>query len=193
MKNLTTLFAVLALAACGGSKPAPAPVEPPPVEATPPPVANVDPAPVQAPPPAVEPPPPPPPAKVMKAKAELTPVKGQKFKPTTVVFSQKEGDPTSEITSSGVEGLKAGSYHLVVHTATGCGPNATKAGPAFAGAATPVDFKADASSNSIDVPTAPVQVEGDQGVTGHVLVLHDDKGGKVGKAIACGPITSAAE
>lgn len=154
-------------------------------------MAEPAPTPEPAPPP---PPPPPPPPKVTKAKAELTPNKGQKFKPGTVMFSQKEGDSTSQVTSpSGFEGLKAGSYHLVVHTAADCGPNGTKAGAPFAGASTPVDFKADASSSAIDVPSAPVQLEGEQAVTGRVLVLHDDKGGKVGKAIACGPIATSAE
>lgn len=192
MKNFTTLFAVLALAACGGSKPAPAPIEPPPMEAPPPPV-SADPA------PAAEPAPPPPapvapPPKVTKAKAELTPVKGQKFKPATVMLSQKEGDATSDVSApGGFEGLKAGAYHLVVHSGAECGPNGTKAGAVFPGASAPIGFTAEASGGGIDVPTAAVQLEGDQSVTGKVLVLHADKAGKAGKALACGPITSAAE
>lgn len=190
MKNFITLFTVLAFAACGGSKPAPAPIEPPPVEA-PPPMAEPAPAPEPPPPP---PAPPPPPPKVTKAQAELTPIKGQKFKPGTVMISQKEGDSTSQVTSpAGFEGLKAGSYHLVVHTAADCGPNATKAGAVFTGASTPVGFTADATSSAIDVPSAPVQLEGEQSVTGRVLVLHADKAGKIGKAIACGPIATSAE
>lgn len=156
-------------------------------------MASAEPAPApEAPPP--PPPAAPPPPKVMKAKVELTPVKGQKFKAATVMLSQKEGDPTSEVTSSGgFEGLKAGPYHLVVHSSAECGPNATKAGAVFPGAATPLDFKADAGNGAIEMPSAAVQLEGDQGVTGKVLVLHADKGGKVGKALACGPITNAAE
>lgn len=161
-------------------------MEEPPVEAAP----MVEPAPAPEPAPEATPPPPPPP-KVTKAKAELAPVKGQKFKPGTVMFSQTEGDSTSQVTSpEGFEGLKAGSYHLVVHTAAECGPNATKAGKAFPGAATPLEFKAEADSSAIDVPSAPLQLEGEQTVTGRVLVLHDDKRGKVGKALACGPITA---
>ena len=192
MKNFTTLFTVLAFAACGGSKPAPASIEPPPVE-EPAPVAAAEPTPAPEAPPPVAPPAPPPP-KVTKAKAELTPVKGQKFKAATVTLSQKEGDSTSELVSSaGFEGLKAGSYHLVVHSGAECGPNATRAGTVFAGATAPIGFKADASGGAIEVPAAAVQLEGEQAVTGKVLVLHADKGGKAGKALACGPITSAAE
>lgn len=189
MKNFITLFSVLAFAACGGSKPAPVSVEPPPVEEAPPPVME-EPVPAAEAAPEVTPPPPPAP-KVTKAKAELSPNKGQKFQPGVVMFSQTEGDATSQVSSpEGFAGLKAGSYHLVVHTAADCGPNATKAGAPFPGAEAPIAFTAEADSSAIDVPSAPLQLEGEKTVTGRVLVLHSDKRGKAGKALACGPITA---
>jgi len=33
-------------------------------------------------------------------------------------------------------------------------------------------------------------LDGEHSVVGHTLVLHDDKKGKPGKAVACGAITS---
>jgi hypothetical protein len=36
-----------------------------------------------------------------------------------------------------------------------------------------------------------LQLDGDGTIVGHTLVLHDDKKGKPGKVLACGPITMA--
>jgi len=181
MKTSSLFVAALA----HGNKPPPAaPAEPapaPPVE----PVAS-------KPEPPPEPPAPPPPPKVMKATAELAPNKGQKFKAATIKFSQKEGESTTEVTSTGwFDGLKAGKYHLVVHTSAECGASAAKAGkPLAATANVAMDFTADKDSGNIDISGVVAMVEGDQTITGHTLVLHDDKGGKPGKALACGPIVT---
>jgi hypothetical protein len=186
MKNFILFTAALALVACGGSKPAPAaPAEPP---AAPPaePVAS-------KPEPPPEPPaPPPPPPKVMKASADLTPIKGQKFKAATVKFSQKDGESSAEVASTAAfDGLKPGKYHLVVHTSAECGANAAKVGKPFAATANAaMDFTAEKDAANIDLSGVVVMVEGDQTITGHTLVLHDDKGGKPGKALACGPIVT---
>lgn len=181
MKKLALLVAIFA--ACGGGqKPAPEPAAPPPAPA---PVA--EPAPAPEPPPA---PPPPPPPKVSKAKAELTPSKGQKFKPATITLSQPEGGQASVASTGWFDGLKPGTYHLVVHDGADC----AKAGAGFKPtAAADLTFKADKDSSNVDVGGVAINVTGDDGVTGHTLVLTDDKKGKPGKTIACGPIVADGE
>jgi hypothetical protein len=186
MKNSILFVAALALVACGGKKPPPAaPAEPPPAPPAEPVAAKPEPPP--------EPPaPPPPPPKVSKASADLTPVKGQKFKAATIKFAQKDGESTTEVTSTGwFDGLKPGKYHLVVHTSADCGKDAAKAGkPLAATANAAMDFSAEKDGGNVDISGVVVTVEGDQTITGHTLALHDDKGGKPGKVLACGPIVT---
>ena len=182
MKHITILMSVLAIAACGGKKSAfEAPKEP---EPAPSPVAEPAPA-----PPAPEPPPPPPP-KTWKASAELTPVKGQKIKGATVTFSQTEGAPVAIGSTGWFEGIKSGKYHLVVHESADCGVNAAKAGKPFAAtAATEIGFTAAKGMDALDVGTVEgVSLDGDSTIVGHTLVLHADKKGKPGAALACGAI-----
>jgi hypothetical protein len=182
------LVAVVALAACGGKKTEPAHPQdktPPAAEA---PAASKQ----QEPKEPKEPPPAPPPAKLFKATADVAPVKGQKFKTATIKFTQKDSDPTAEVTSTGwFDGLPAGKYHFVIHTAAACGANASKAGAPFAAAAAAgMDFTVAKDGGNIDISGVAIQLEGDQTITGHVLVMHDDKAGKPGKVLGCGPIVT---
>ena len=99
--------AAVALAACGGSAPKKAPVEP--VKS----VENHD-----------EPPPPPPPPKekepvILHAKAEMTPAKGSKLEPFVVGFMQRQGDNALVLADLPV-GVKAGTYRYVIHTGADC-------------------------------------------------------------------------
>jgi len=187
MKHTTTLISILALAACGGKKAAPAqPKEPEPEPAAP--VAETKPAEPEPPPPAPEPPPPPPP-KSWHAQAQLTPVKGAKLKGTIVTFAQQEGQPVSVAATGWFDGIKAGKYHLLVHAGADCGANASKAGKPIAGA--DIAFAAAKGMSALDVgQVSSIQLDGDAAIVGHTLVLHDDKKGKPGKALACGPIAA---
>ena len=190
MKPSTLFIAVLAVAACGGKKKEPAH---PQDKAPPPAAAPADESKQQEPKEPKEPAPaPPPPPKTFKATADVAPVKGQKFKTATIKFTQKDNDPTAEVTSTGwFDGLKAGKYHFVVHTGAACGTNAAKAGAPFAAAAAAaMDFTVAKDGGNIDISGVTVQLEGDQTITGHVLVMHDDKGGKPGKVLGCGPIVT---
>jgi outer membrane biosynthesis protein TonB len=184
MKHTTILISILALAACGGKKSAPAqPKEPEPAP-EPAPAPKPEPAPEPEPPP----PPPPPPPKSWHAQAALTPVKGAKIKAATVTFAQTEGKGVAVGSTGWFDGIKSGKYHLVVHDAAACGPNATKAGKPVAD----IEFFAAKGMDALDVAeSAAVQLAGDGTIVGHTLVLHDDKKGKPGKALACGPIASA--
>jgi hypothetical protein len=187
MRHAIVLMSILAIAACGGKKSAPAkPKEPDPDSAE---AENKKPAPEPAEP---EPPPPPPPPKSWHAQAELAPVKGVKMKAATVTFAQEEGQPVTVGSTGWFDGIKAGKYHLVVHDGTDCGPNATKAGKPMAGADMP--FAVAKGTDTLDVgkPDA-IQLSGDAAIVGHTLVLHDDKKSKPGKALACGAIASAGE
>jgi Cu/Zn superoxide dismutase len=185
MKHTTILFSILAIAACGGSKPPPAePKEPEPEPAA----AEAKPAPEPEPAPAPEPLPPPPP-KSWKAQAALTPSKGVKLKGATVTFAQEEGQPTVVASTGWFDGIKAGKYHLVVHEGADCGANASKAGKPVAGA--DVAFAAAKGLEALPETTAAtIALDGDAAVVGKTLVLHDDKKGKPGKALACGPIAA---
>jgi Cu/Zn superoxide dismutase len=178
----STMISILLLAACGGSKkPAPAPAPEP--EPTPAPVAAAPepaPAPAPAPPPAPEP-------KVTKAKADLTPSKSSKFKAATITFAQPEGGSVTVASTGWFDGLKPGTYHLVVHDGADC----KKPGAAFKAAATAdMTFKADKDSSNVDVGGVAISLLGDTGVTGHVLVLTADKKGKPGATLACGVIAA---
>jgi Cu/Zn superoxide dismutase len=186
MKALTRLSILVALVACGGSKPKPAEPTPPPAA---PPAAE---APAEAKAPAEPPaPPPPPPPKTFKATAALTPVKGQKLAATTVSFAQQEGKDTQVSSEGGVSGLAKGTYHLVVHTSADCGANAAKAGAAMKDAPN-VDVTVGADKKgTVDASDVKLALDGDSSIVGHTLVLHADAKGKPGKAIACGPIQKA--
>lgn len=164
------------LASCGGGKkPAPVTPKPEPVET------------VEAEP---EPAPPPPPPQMFHAKAALTPVKGAKMTATTVSFTQQEGEDT-KVTAE-IEGLKAGTYHLMIHENGDCGPNATKVGPAWAGGASaPLTLKVIKGAIGELEQTVALPVGGDAPIVGHTLVLHEDKKGKPGKTVACGTIDAA--
>jgi Cu/Zn superoxide dismutase len=188
MKHTTILLSILAIAACGGKKPAPEKPKTPDesTDSDPPPPSRAKP--VTAPEPAEAPPPPPPP-KSWKAQAELKPVKGVKLKGATVTFAQDEGDSTRISSIGWFDGIKPGKYHLVVHEAADCGPNATKAGKPMTGGDIP--FAAVKGESSLDVaPSSALPLDGDGAVVGHALVLHDDRKGKPGKALACGAIAA---
>jgi hypothetical protein len=186
MKHTTILISSLAIAACGGKQPEPQAPKP---ELDPAPAMESKPEPAPAEPP---PPPPPPPPKSWHAQAELKPVKGAKLKGAIVTFSQDEGQATSVGSVGWFDGIRAGKYHLVVHEGADCGPNASKAGkPMISG---DIPFTAVKGGTSLDVgPVAAVQLGGDAAAVGHALVLHDDKKGKAGKALACGPISASNE
>jgi hypothetical protein len=186
MKHTTILISILAIAACGGKQPPPA--EPKEPEPDPAPAAETKP-PEPEPAPAPEPPPPPAP-KTLYAQAQLAPVKGARIKGATVTFTQ-EGDQPLAIGSTGwFDGIKPGKYHLVVHEGTDCGPNATKAGKPMVAADVP--FAAAKGMDALAIPqVAQIQLQGDGAVIGHTVVLHDDKKGKPGKALACGAIAAA--
>jgi glucose/arabinose dehydrogenase len=180
----TILISILAVAACGGGGKKAEPTEPKePEAADPAPKAESKPAPDPEP----APPPAPPPPKSWKAQAELAPVKGAKIKAATVTFAQEEGGQVTVASTGWFEGIKAGKYHLVVHESADCGTNAAKAGKAMASGDVP--FAAAKGADSLDVgKVATLQLDGDTTIIGHSLVLTDDKKGKPGKALACGPI-----
>jgi hypothetical protein len=168
-----------ALGACGGSKPKPAaPVEQPEPEPEP-----------QAEKPADPPPAPP---KQWHAKAALTPVKGAKLKPMLVSFSQREGEETT-VEANAFSGAKAGTYWLVVHASDSCGPNATKAGAAWETASALKVVIAKDLSGGLESGVAQFDLDGDTGAMGRTLVLHEDKKGSPGKAVACGSIETVDE
>ncbi len=127
--------------------------------------------------------------KVVHAKAALTPVKGTKLKPALVTLSQREGEDTN-VEAEAFDGAKPGTYWLVVHDGTECGPNATKAGPPWPGG-TDANLKiviGKDMTGGLDEQEVKLALEGDAGAVGHALVLHEDKKGKAGKALACGLI-----
>ncbi|HTJ46173.1 MAG TPA: superoxide dismutase family protein, partial [Kofleriaceae bacterium] len=170
------LVLVSFLVACGGKAKPAAPTPPPPMDKEVEPVEDEKPDPK---------PPAPPPPKVWHAKAELAPVKGSKMKAATIAFSQTEGESVQIVTDTPIDGLKAGKYHLVIHEAASCGPNATKAGAAWSAGAVDLDV-AKGASGSVDQSDGDLMLDGEHSVVGHTLVLHDDKKGKPGKAVACG-------
>jgi len=132
--------------------------------------------------------------KQVYAKAALTPVKGSKLRPALVSFSQRKGDDTN-IESDSLRGAKPGTYWLVLHDGDSCGQNATKAGPPWSGAA---DTKlriviGKDRTGGLEATEAAFALTGDAGAVGHTLVLHEDKKGKAGKALACGVIEEVDE
>ena len=189
MKSITWIFATSLVVGCAGKKKEP--VQPVP---EPQPTAEAEgqkPAdpPTTPPAPTPEPTPPPPPAPtVFKAKADMAPVKGVKIKPQTITLQQEQGKG-STVTGGWFEGLKKAKYHFVVHEKGDCAANATKVGPAFAGAGeSKVTMDASKDQTNIDHSGLSWPLEGDTSVVGKALVLHEDKKGKPGKAVACGVI-----
>lgn len=178
----TPILLAFVLAACGGSS-QPKPVAPPaPVVDETEELGSGD---LDSAPPVVDELPPPPEWEVT---ATLVPVKGTKLAPAVVTFTQTEGEGTRVVAS--LEGLKPGLYHLAVHAATTCGKNATKAGAIWdeaAGAVVTVEV-AKGAPGVLDTIDVPLQLDGEYAIVGHALVLHADKKGKPGKAVACGEI-----
>jgi len=176
-RTIAAFLGVFLISCGGGGKKEPAaPVAPPPE-----PVVKAEPEP--------EPPPPP---KTFSAKAALTPVKGAKIAGVTVSFAQTEGEPTKVTTE--IEGLKAGKYHFVIHENADCGPNATKAGAVWpGGASAPLTITVlKGALGELDHSVA-LPIDGDASIVGHSLVLHEDKKGAPGKAVACGTIDKAGD
>src|SRR5688572_17890227 len=173
---MRTMAILTCLVACGGG--GPKKVEEPP--------------PVVQPPKQEEPPPPEAPAepavpKSYSAKAAMEPVKGAKQPAATVSFSQDEGQD-AKVTSD-FSGLKNGTYHLVIHDGSECGPNATKAGPPWKGGeAVKMMFKVGGDNPGNFDDSVKLMLSGVAPIVGQTLVLHDDKKGAPGKALACGTI-----
>ena len=162
----------LGLVACGGaSAPKQAPVEP--VK----PVVTED-APPPAPPPEKEP-------TILHAKAEMTPAKGSKLEPFVIAFMQREGDNALVLADLPV-GVKAGTYHYVIHDGADC----AKPGPPWA-ETKDVSLKlvvlADLTG-ALENTELAAHLDGEKALVEHTLVLHEDKKGKPGKAVACGTI-----
>src|SRR5262245_51438812 len=153
---------------------------------------------VEEPPPVVEkkqeePPPEPEPAepavpKDISAKAAMTPVKGAKLEGGSVTFIQPGGSDTN--VTSDFTGLKKGTYHLVIHEGSECGDNASKAGPPWKGGeAVKLMFKVGGDNPcNLDETGVKLMLSGVAPIIGQTLVLHDDKKGAPGKALACGTI-----
>ena len=142
----------------------------------------------EAPPPEPEQPAEPAVPKSYSAKAAMEPVKGAKQPAATVTFTQQDGQDTA--VTSDFTGLKNGTYHLVVHDGSECGPNATKAGaPWKGGEAVKLMFKVGGDNpGNLDETGVKLMLNGVAPITGQALVLHDDKKGAPGKALACGTI-----
>lgn len=181
--HLVSTMPFVFLLACGGSSKKP-------VAAKPQPTVTVKPV-QKKPPPEPEPPPPPPPPKEWHATASVAAVKGVKMPAFEIAFDQTEGEPGRAHTSGAIEKLKAGTYRLVVHEGGTCGPKGDKAGAAL------VDLTQDAplvatrkAFPSVDVESSAIALDGDGSIVGKAIVLHADKRGKPGKAVACGVINA---
>lgn len=178
--RIAHILIVSLIAACGGGAKKQPVVAPVPDDE---PVADKEPE-------AAPEPPPPPPPKVWHAKAALTPVKGSKMKPTLVSFSRQEDADAATVAADTFDGAKPGTYWLVVREAEECGPNGTKAGGVWgpaAQAAMKVVIAKDLTGG-LEADSASVELDGDDSIVGHVLVLHEDKKGKPGKILGCGAI-----
>jgi hypothetical protein len=187
----TILLSILAIAACGGGdkKADTTPKNPDDDEAAQPAATAAATKPDPEPAAPAEPPAPPPP-KSFHASAELKPLKGVKLKGTTVTFAQTEGEEATVTSNGWFDGIKPGSYHLVVHEGADCGANGAKPGKPIATSDMP--FKAAKAQDSLDIgKVATIQLDGDAAIVGHSLVLHADAKGKPGKPLACGPIATS--
>ncbi|MBA3394376.1 MAG: hypothetical protein H0T89_17150 [Deltaproteobacteria bacterium] len=132
-------------------------------------------------------------SKTTYAKAALTPVKGTKLKPTLVSFTQRD-DEDASVEVDAFNGIKPGTYWLVVHDGTACGVNASKAGPVWPGLVDNMRVVIGRDlTGGLEATEVKLPLDADAGAIGHVLVLHDDKKGKPGKALACGVIEEVDE
>lgn len=127
------------------------------------------------------------------ARAALKPVKGSKLEPTVVTFTQRKGKDT-KVEADTFDGARPGTYWLVVHEGSSCGANATKAGPVWADMEEPlrVVIRRDLTGG-LERSRSWLPLRGKDSAIGRVLVLHLDKRGKLGKALACGVIEEADE
>lgn len=183
------LLALALVTACTrGAADAPPPLDTPPSE---PPAVPAEVAPEPVPEPEPEPPPPP---QRWAAEAALTAVKGSKLKPTTIRFTQTEGESTHVVALAPLAGLKPGTYHLVVHEGSECGKNAKGAGAPWPEAMR-VDLQVVVTKKqpgALDEPDVAMPLDGDASIIGRTLVVHADKKGQPAAAVACGPIVEAA-
>ena|ERR1041385_3661857 len=126
--------------------------------------------------------------KNLGAKAALQPLKGAKQPPGTVTFSQTEGQDTN--VTSDFEGLRAGTYHLVIHDGSECGDNGEKAGgPWKGGEGVVLKFTVGRNEpGNLDESGVKLMLSGVAPIIGQTIELHEDKRGQPGKAIACGTI-----
>lgn len=136
-----------------------------------------------------EPPPPPPPPQMWQASASLQPLRGSKVKPFTVVFTQTEGEATVGNTE-GIGGLKAGTYHLVVHEGSACGKNGAEAGPIWEDAGAGINLTVGKGVQAaLQDEATDLWLAGERSIVDRTLVLHADKRGAPAKALACGIVT----
>jgi Cu/Zn superoxide dismutase len=187
--KLNNLVLVLFATACGSK--APPQITPssalPPVPQEPPQELIANPLPALA----ETPEPTPPPPKLYAAQVELAPVRGAKLKaPVVVKFQQQEGKSALATADTTLDGLRAGTYYLVVHEATECGTNGTKAGKIWEpAAALPLTLAVTKDEPAkIDGTDVAFSLDGDQAITGRTLVLHEDNKGKPGRIVACGTV-----
>jgi len=187
VKAIASILVSVLVAACGGSDkgetttPASDEMGAPPAGDE---GAAAEQPPAETPPPAEQPPPPPPP-KTFSASVAVAPTKGSKLKATTVTLSQEEGKPAS-VTGS-AEGLKPGKYVWMVHEG-----DCKKVGKAFAAtesATISMEITKEAPAGQLSGEQAWM-LDGEQTVVGKVLVLHEMKKDKPGKALGCGAISS---
>ncbi|MCB9564265.1 MAG: superoxide dismutase family protein [Kofleriaceae bacterium] len=187
MKSSVWVASLFIVAGCGGASHKKTSSEP-----APPPVAEEPEEEEEAEPP---PPPPPPPPQQWHARAALTPVKGSKMKAAVVRFDQTEGEGVQIASEGPLAGLKAGTYHVVIHEGAECGKNAAKVGPAWAEAAAAVltVTATKAEPGALEAGDVELMLDGETSIIGHTLVVHADKKGKVGAAEACGVIEPIAD
>jgi Cu/Zn superoxide dismutase len=178
---MRTIALLVIVVACGGSK-KPVADETPPVAATPKPVERQEPE-----DPTFDNGPEAP--KTTGAKAALAPLKGAKQPPGTVTFAQGDEASTTNITSD-FEGLRPGTYHLVIHDGSECGDNGDKAGGPWKGAeGISLKFKVGRDqAGNLDESGVKLMLSGVAPIVGQTIMLHEDKKGQPGKAIACGTI-----
>jgi Cu/Zn superoxide dismutase len=126
--------------------------------------------------------------KSLSAKAAMTPLKGAKLEGGTVTFTQDAGADTN--VTSDFTGLKKGTYQLVIHDGSECGDNGAKAGaPWKGGEAVKLVFKVGGDNpGNLDETGVKLSLSGVAPIIGQTLMLHEDKKGAPGKALACGTI-----
>jgi hypothetical protein len=177
------VIASSALIACGGGKKKY--TTPPPDPGLPEEALEDD----DAPPPAKDPEPPPP--LEWSAQAELTPVKGIKMKPVTLMFHQVEGKGVQISSGELISGLAPGIYHLAVHEGADCGKNAARVGAIWEPTASVVIQLAVERKEPAELDSeVDYTLDGADSIVGHTIAIHADKKGKLGKVAACGAIVA---